>query len=212
MIRFTSTCLSLDSSVEITKSLKSHWKSKDIGLRQVTIIDSTTDLPKATTSQSFILITIPPVSMRDKSSTSLIRLSNASEFCLIISLKCAFSSEESVIWSLVNKLEKPTMELRGVRISWLMLARKADFILLDSSALSLAIINSSLWACNSSFILRSLNIKWSVSNCERISITARTPAPINQSLYSSINDTGAFNKLLWEGKLSFDSLKLSISW
>ena len=34
------------------------------------------------------------------------------------------------------------MALRGVRISWLILARKADFRRLDSSAFSLASLNS----------------------------------------------------------------------
>jgi hypothetical protein len=37
-------------------------------------------------------------------------------------------------------LEKPTIALSGVRISWLILARKADFSRSDSSAFSLLLI------------------------------------------------------------------------
>ena len=46
-----------------------------------------------------------------------------------------FSSSVSVD---ANILENPTIAFNGVRISWLMLARKADFNRLDSSAYSFA--------------------------------------------------------------------------
>ena len=41
-----------------------------------------------------------------------------------------------------NMPKKMTIALRGVRISWLILARKVDFRRLDSSARSLAVVNS----------------------------------------------------------------------
>ena len=45
--------------------------------------------------------------------------------------------------SLVSSSENPTMALSGVRISWLILARNADFIWSASSALIRALIRSS---------------------------------------------------------------------
>ena len=42
----------------------------------------------------------------------------------------------------VSKLEKPTIAFNGVRISWLMLARNADFSRSDSKAFSLAAISA----------------------------------------------------------------------
>ena len=78
---------------------------------------------------------------------SILERSNISEmscnskslfFCIIERYSCC----SWVSWVSTNKLENPTIALRGVRISWLILAKKADFSLSKVSALFLASINS----------------------------------------------------------------------
>ena len=64
--------------------------------------------------------------MRDKSRISLIKASNNPQFLLIVAINCVTSSSVKLLVSL-NKSEKPTIAFSGVRISWLILARKADF-------------------------------------------------------------------------------------
>ena len=84
-----------------------------------------------------------PDSMRERSNMSLIRLSNSSLLVLIKSRNCvrsSFSSSVSLSAEL-SRLEKPTIAFNGVRISWLILARNADFIWSDSFAFSNAISN-----------------------------------------------------------------------
>ena len=62
-------------------------------------------------------------------------------FRLQVLIKSAFSSSDKSS-SLTNRLEKPTIALSGVRISWLILARN-DCLSSASIARSLAFINSS---------------------------------------------------------------------
>lgn len=69
-----------------------------------------------------------PDSIFDRSSTSFTSRSSKSVFDVMI---CLYSSISS-FWSVfISRLEKPMMALSGVRISWLMLARKADLSLSD---------------------------------------------------------------------------------
>ena len=71
-------------------------------------------------------------------------------------------------------LEKPSMALRGVRISWLMFARKSDFILLAFSAfrafssysLSFLFAIASCSLAKSSFLFASANF------CNKISLSS----------------------------------------
>ncbi len=58
----------------------------------------------------------------------------------------SFSSSSSVT---INKSEKPTIAFNGVRISWLIFARKADFNLSDCSARLLAFSSSPIICCRS---------------------------------------------------------------
>ena len=80
-----------------------------------------------------------PASKADKSRMSLKRFSSKPEFFSIISAywDCSSLSPDSMI-----SFEKPTIAFKGVRISWLILARKEDFSLSASSALTLASISS----------------------------------------------------------------------
>ena len=57
----------------------------------------------------------------------------------MIPINCCFCSSSSVV---VNRFENPTIAFNGVRISWLMLARNADFRRSDSFAFSLAEIRA----------------------------------------------------------------------
>ena len=88
-----------------------------------------------------------PASILERSRISLINCSNRLLLFLIILMYSSLSASFSVMASIS---EKPTIELRGVRISWLMFAKNADFKRLLSSACSLA--------CNSfcSICLRSV--------------------------------------------------------
>ena len=53
-----------------------------------------------------------------------------------------YSSRSSSSSVMASNPEKPTIAFRGVRISWLMLARNADFRWSDSSAFSFASLSS----------------------------------------------------------------------
>ena len=83
-----------------------------------------------------------PASILERSKMSLIswrsKLLLSSMICIY---SCLASSSSSSVEAKIP--EKPTMAFRGVRISWLIFAKKADFNLLDSSALSLASISAS---------------------------------------------------------------------
>ena len=72
---------------------------------------------------------------------SLISLSSSVLFVFIRLMNSSFSSLSNSI-SEPSNWEKPTIALSGVRISWLILARNADFILSDSSAFFRAFIRS----------------------------------------------------------------------
>ena len=89
-------------------------------------------------SISFGFMSKVPASILDRSRISEINCSNNRLFSSTISAYC-FLSSGSFVSCII--LEKPTMALRGVRISWLILARKADFNRSDSSAFSLASIS-----------------------------------------------------------------------
>ena len=55
--------------------------------------------------------------------------------------------EKIILGASARILEKPTIALSGGRISWLILARKADLRRLDSSAFAFAVIKSSAIFC-----------------------------------------------------------------
>ena len=92
------------------------------------------------TSTRPITRSIIPASILEMSRMSEIRLSNSSLFSCTKDIYTWRSSASSVS---ASRLEKPTMAFKGVRISWLILARNADLSLSDSSAFSLAWISSS---------------------------------------------------------------------
>ena len=94
---------------------------------------------KVLTSTSEYTNSKVPASILDKSKISFINWSsNALLFSMISAYSC-FSSNTSVS---ARILEKPTIAFSGVRISWLILAKKADLRRLDSSALFFASSNS----------------------------------------------------------------------
>ena len=76
---------------------------------------------------------ISPASTLDRSRISLMRLNRRALLLSIISKKRIRSSGSSVS---AMMREKPSMAFNGVRISWLMLARKSDFISLAFWALA----------------------------------------------------------------------------
>ena len=84
---------------------------------------------------------ILPDSIRDNSNMSFMSFRRSSQLLLMVLIKSAFSSSDKSS-SLTNRLEKPTIALSGVRISWLILARN-DCLSSASIARSLAFINSS---------------------------------------------------------------------
>ena len=129
--------------------------TNSMGFLQVTFTDSSTERHSLVMLHGLSSSSIFPLSILERSSTSFISFSSACEFSLMMSLKCAFSLASSSSLLLASSPENPTMAFSGVLISWLMFARKADFILLDSSALSLAISSSLLLFINSSFMLLS---------------------------------------------------------
>ena len=86
-------------------------------------------------SKSVSMNSIVPASILERSRMSLISCNNKVLLLSIMLTYSCFSSSASVEARIP---ENPTMALRGVRISWLILARKADFRRLDSSARFLA--------------------------------------------------------------------------
>ena len=80
-----------------------------------------------------------PASIFERSRMSLISCKSRVLLFSMMLTYSRFSSSSSVEASIP---EKPTIALSGVRISWLMLARKADLSRLDSSARFLAEIKS----------------------------------------------------------------------
>ena len=63
------------------------------------------------------------LSTREKSRMSLMMLRRISPLFLMM-LRCCFCSSETFSWRRISV--KPMMPLRGVRISWLIVARKRD--------------------------------------------------------------------------------------
>ena len=98
-----------------------------------------------------------PASIFDKSRISEISWSNSLLLSSMIVMYWCFSSWSSASSSI---LEKPIIALSGVRISWLMLARKADFKRSASSALSLALISicSVSFSCVMSKLIHSISM------------------------------------------------------
>ena len=84
---------------------------------------------------------IRPDSIRERSKISLIRFNNRSLFVLINSVKFSRSSLLSSM-SVFIRFENPTIAFNGVRISWLIFAKNADFIWSDSLAFSKATSSS----------------------------------------------------------------------
>ena len=114
-------------------------------------------------SKSVSMNSIVPASIFDKSRMSLMSCSSkVLLFSMMLTYSC-FSSSSSVE---ANIPENPTMALSGVRISWLMLARNADFSLFDSSARFLAETSS-------------------VSIFFRLVITSEEPTRVSGLLFSS---------------------------
>ena len=122
-----------------------------------------TDCKVSRTLKVCASIAIMPASIFDISRMSLMLVSRFSPADFMVFTN-SFSSAPSFL--LDNRSEKPMMAFMGVRISWLILARKASFNLPDSSAFSVA--------C-SAVLLASIN---SFSNlfCSVISL-ATTTAP-----------------------------------
>ena len=89
-----------------------------------------------------------PDSIFDRSRMSLINRSSKSLLVSIIFQYSAFSAGSS---QSTSNSENPIIEFSGVRISWLMLARKADLSRSESSARSF--ISFSSWAILSHFVL-----------------------------------------------------------
>ena len=106
------------------------------------------------------LTTTSPDSTLDKSRISLIKVSRRALLLSIISMYLVRSSWESV--SHITR-EKPSIAFNGVRISWLMLAKKRDFILLafsasfvlDSYSANLLFAANSFWFAASNLALAS---------------------------------------------------------
>ena len=90
-----------------------------------------------------------PASIFDKSRISDMSCSSNLLFSSMMVTYWCFSSASSASSS---RLEKPTIALSGVRISWLIFARKADFNRSASSAFSLAPIS-----------IRSVSFNWVIS-------------------------------------------------
>ena len=84
-------------------------------------------------SVMLFLIDSSPASTRERSRISSIRASRRRLLLSTISIYFIRSSAESVS---AMMRAKPSMAFSGVRISWLMLARKSDFMRLAFSALS----------------------------------------------------------------------------
>ena len=80
-----------------------------------------------------------PASIFDISRISFTNCIRRSAFILIISWYCVFSSS---VFALPITSANPVIAFSGVRISWLMLARKADFAISAFSAFSFATFNS----------------------------------------------------------------------
>jgi len=92
--------------------------------------------------ESFLSTSISPASIFEISTISLMILSiRAPLFSIILIYSCCSSPER---FGSFNSSEKPRIPFIGVRISWLILARKADFKRSLFSAISFASIRSAI--------------------------------------------------------------------
>ena len=80
-----------------------------------------------------------PASILARSRISLINCNSRSLLLLMILI---YSSLSSIFSVTANNPEKPTIAFNGVRISWLIFAKNADFKRSDSSAFSFAFLSS----------------------------------------------------------------------
>ena len=128
------------------------------------------------------LMAISPASTRDKSRISLIRASTRPLLLSIISMNFMRSSGESV--SAIIR-EKPSIAFRGVRISWLMLARNRDFILLAFSAFC-AIVSYSANFLRASSSSTSTACFFALASANFCSRTSRSSRFIMLSVYKSL--------------------------
>ena len=136
-------------SVSIQHSSMPRWQiSCTPGLTRSTI-DSPMLARSLLKSVALMLNSIVPASVLEMSRMSLMICSSISLLLSIMLMNFFFCSGSSVSASI---LENPTMELRGVLISWLMLARKADLSLSASLALSRA--STSLIICSLRSVMR----------------------------------------------------------
>ena len=125
--RFLSVEIQISSDGRITFSLTPFFI-----LRRCTLSTSSTN---PLISVNWQCISDLPDSIRDKSRISLISCNSRLLFCWMIPKYSSFSFSSSVK-AIIS--EKPTIAFKGVRISWLILARNTDFIRSASSALCLA--------------------------------------------------------------------------
>ena len=171
LIRFDKTCVKRFSSVFIVMARLGFVHSSITVSGQRNLNNCLMPLQKVSRLTGAFLIVISPDSTRDKSRISLMRLIRRLLLLSMISRYFMRSSGESV--SAMTR-EKPSMAFNGVRISWLMLARKRDFILLAFSALdafssysfSFRFAASSCSLAIISFLLASVNF------CIKISLSS----------------------------------------
>lgn len=111
-----------------------------------------------------------PASIFEKSSTSSIRRSKAKEESRIVRTASAWYSDR---WPCERTSTMPMMPFMGVRISWLIVARKADFAAFAASACLFASSSSRVRfstlcsSCSlSSMSSRSLRLGWSLMERE----------------------------------------------
>ena len=167
-MRFESTCVSRFSSVVIMMGIVGSTNSRFTVSGQRNLNSCLMLLQSSARLTGDFLITISPDSTRERSRISLIRLRSRALLLSMISRYFMRSSEDSV--SAMTR-ENPSIAFSGVRISWLMLARKRDFMRLAFSAfsafssysISLLFAASSFSLANISFLLVSANFSIRIS-------------------------------------------------
>ena len=170
-MRFDSTCVRRFSSVFIITGIVGllHFRATVSGQRNLNSCCML--LHRFAKSTGAFLMTISPDSTLERSRISLMRLISRLLLLSMISRYFMRSSEESV--SAITR-EKPSMAFRGVRISWLMLARKRDFMRLAFSAFAVfSSYSLSLLFAASSFSLASNSFRLASANfCIKISLSS----------------------------------------
>ena len=151
-----------------------------------------------------------PDSIRDKSRISLIKASNRPQFLLMVPINWAISSLVKPLVSL-SKSEKPTIAFNGVRISWLMLARNADFSLSAWRALSRASLISCSAVLYRWILWQTPNILYNESCVnpviteERYSHHSYSPLTFRWRKFRWVLESSPVNALLNNGLISFKS-------